>query len=293
MVNIKLRSMSQDKRRTLLLLGAGLLALILLAAGLPRLELGPGQPLPLPAALPQRDAGPGLERPLLDFFGLLLALLFWVIIPLAIIVALFRPELRKVLLMTLLRSAVLLLLFMFLLRYLRPLEPEPHSAEPEVLGIPEFAPSPERPLQIPDFVSDPPQWFAVAAVAALGAILIGVAWLRWRQLRRPDPSRSLAAEAGAALDGLRAGASLKSTVMRCYLEMTRILEAQGLRREEAMTPREFGRHLERLGWQDEHIHRLTRLFEAVRYGASAPGAREEREAEACLSAIVESYGRPS
>ena len=59
-----------------------------------------------------------------------------------------------------------------------------------------------------------------------------------------------------------------------------------------MTPREFEQVLGGLGLRDEHIQQLTRLFERVRYSAAAPGEREEREAEACLSAIVAAYGRP-
>jgi hypothetical protein len=53
-----------------------------------------------------------------------------------------------------------------------------------------------------------------------------------------------------------------------------------------MTPREFEARLATAGLREDHIQRLTRLFEAVRYGTQSPGKREEREAVDCLTAIV-------
>ena len=74
--------------------------------------------------------------------------------------------------------------------------------------------------------------------------------------------------------------------------MNRVLQEQrGLERPKAMTPREFERYLLEMGLQDEHIRRLTRLFESVRYGTNAATPQDEREAVACLSAIVEAYGQ--
>ncbi|OGF54139.1 MAG: hypothetical protein A2Z21_07130 [Candidatus Fraserbacteria bacterium RBG_16_55_9] len=83
--------------------------------------------------------------------------------------------------------------------------------------------------------------------------------------------------------------------MRCYHEMSRILsEHRGIRRKRAMTPREFERHLEQVGLRSEHIRKLTRLFEEVRYGANKKsGEQEEREAVVCLEAIARAYGGAS
>ena len=57
-----------------------------------------------------------------------------------------------------------------------------------------------------------------------------------------------------------------------------------------MTPRDFEAHLASRGFRDEHIGRLTRLFETVRYSSSDPGPEAEAEAIACLTAIVNEYG---
>jgi hypothetical protein len=65
-----------------------------------------------------------------------------------------------------------------------------------------------------------------------------------------------------------------------------------LQRQEAMTPREFELLLAGAGLRDDHIGQLTRLFERVRYGGAAASERDEQEARACLSAIVQAYGQP-
>ena len=61
-------------------------------------------------------------------------------------------------------------------------------------------------------------------------------------------------------------------------------------RHQAMTPRDFEQHLTERGFSDEHIGRLTRLFETVRYSPGEPGPEDETEAKACLTAIVDAYG---
>jgi hypothetical protein len=81
-------------------------------------------------------------------------------------------------------------------------------------------------------------------------------------------------------------------VLRCYREMSQILsEQRGVARPRDMTPREFEQQLATVGLRDEHIRRLTRLFERVRYGARLAGEHEEREAVDCLSAIARAYER--
>jgi hypothetical protein len=98
----------------------------------------------------------------------------------------------------------------------------------------------------------------------------------------------LAREAQEALHALQAGVDLQDAVMRCYFEMGQILsEQRGIRRGETMTPREFERHLRGAGLPQQPVEQLTRLFEGARYGARVSGKREERQAIACLTAIVD------
>ena len=79
-------------------------------------------------------------------------------------------------------------------------------------------------------------------------------------------------------------------MMNSYRQMTQILaQEKGVHRAKEMTPREFEQHLADAGLGDEHIRRLTRLFESVRYGSNTPTREEEGEAVSCLNAIAEAY----
>jgi hypothetical protein len=73
--------------------------------------------------------------------------------------------------------------------------------------------------------------------------------------------------------------------------MTRVVDARrGLFREYAMTPAEFALRLENAGLPREPVSRLTRLFEAVRYGARTSSQSDIDEAVACLTSILKYCG---
>ena len=65
---------------------------------------------------------------------------------------------------------------------------------------------------------------------------------------------------------------------------------RGLFRAKAMTPAEFARRLERAGLPGDAVRRLTRLFEAVRYGGRKSSQKEINEAVSCLTAILHYCG---
>ena len=122
-------------------------------------------------------------------------------------------------------------------------------------------------------------------------LLLSVVFYIWHRRRRPDPQQMLVQEAEQALQELDAGGDLKDVVQRCYAQMEGVMrQSQNVERRQGMTPREFEGHLEKAGLSDEHIGRLIRLFEGVRYGERPSGGRVEREARDCLSVIVVTYG---
>jgi hypothetical protein len=98
----------------------------------------------------------------------------------------------------------------------------------------------------------------------------------------------VAREAKKALDTINAGGDLKEGVVRYYCEMVRVVSKEkGLKRQHAMTTREFEKYLESMGLPVTHIRRLTRLFEKVRYGTRNLSKDEDNEAVSCLWAIVQ------
>lgn len=227
-----------------------------------------------------------------DFLRILMAFFILVLFPLSIIYLIISSEARK----RLLRDAIAILSFIVLLyfisRALHQFGLQPQGNMPQAP-----APPPATDLPAPaDFVSHPPPWFVFTASLILIGLLLAVLWFLWQRAGRgrARPLQLLAQEAEEALADLCAGGNLKDTILRCYAEMSRVLsERRGIRRKKAMTPREFEQHLQAAGLRDDHVQRLTRLFEAVRYGGRRTGEAEEREAQACLEAIVIAYGGSS
>jgi hypothetical protein len=263
-------------------------AMILLSAGISELELQPGQPLP------RFRAGEDAMRPLPRFLdsslarhivGLVYALAF-LLIPFSIVYLIVSPKAR--------RRAIRTLLLVFCFVALLLFYPRPPALEEQVQVQPPTDLSGEGVLApAVEFMANPPQWaelgMAIGLALLLAAGLVGALWIMWQRGRRPEtPLEQLAEEAEGAIGALQAGADLRDTVMRCYFEMSRVLrEQQGLRRDVAMTPREFEQYLAEEGLPEEQVGRLTRLFEMVRYGAKVAGKREELEAIDCLTAILE------
>jgi hypothetical protein len=167
-------------------------------------------------------------------------------------------------------------------------------------GVPsgqEQAAAPPLPQQAlparPEYIANPPQWLVLTVSLALGLLVVGAIWLIvYRARKRPASELAqIAREAQTALAGLESGEDMRNAVLRCYAEMSRVLsQRRGVQRDKTVTPREFEVRLATAGLRDDHIRRLTRLFEMVRYGPRDPGEREEREAVACLQAIVAAYG---
>jgi hypothetical protein len=174
------------------------------------------------------------------------------------------------------------------------------SRSPELLtlfGI-QAAPAPLAPAltedlpltELPPATSPWLAWaVALGLTAAVVAFLVGAVWLVWTRLPRPSGFlEELAKEAGQAVAALEGGANLNDTIIRCYVEMSRVLRVErNLARESAMTPREFEKRLGEAGLPESSVCRLTRLFEAVRYGAKQTGEQEKQQAISCLTAIVE------
>ena len=120
----------------------------------------------------------------------------------------------------------------------------------------------------------------------LGMVLLLVRIFLWqsRRNRKGDP---LSLQAELALRALESGESFKNVIVRCYTEMSLILQReQGLALEETMTAQEFERLLIARGIPHPPIDQLTCLFEAARYGYHPPTSADERAAYESLNAIV-------
>ena len=287
------------KLMPLLQLGIAILAIIILSAGLSALEFQSGKPSNILGMLtrkmgPLRTTSPSVSDgdgggPLVD----VLVGILWLSFAFSVVFAIISPAYRKQLIQTLIVALCLVFVFSLLADIPQSSEgQEPAEAEaPMIAAAPIEADFPDPPA----FVADPPNWLR-ALINALIALLIAVAlWLLWRFFRsRPNTQTLLVQQAEAALDDLTFGGDLRDVVMRCYASMSQVLrQNRNVERDEDMTPREFESHLAELGLRDEHIRRLTRLFEDVRYGKKSSGERAKLEAVGCLQAIVHTCRKAS
>jgi hypothetical protein len=219
--------------------------------------------------------------------------LFWVGLPLAIIYSIVSPEGRRRLLRMLPIFIGILLLAYALNRI--PREPQQQEIEtPPMGGLPGqgFSMPPT-----PEFIANPPPWLLITVNALIGLLIAGAIWFIWRLFQRrkvESPQAHIVKEAERALIDLQAGKDFRNTIIQCYAAMSRVLKRdRHIARRRGMTVREFEAHLASTGIDDEYIHRLTRLFEGVRYGGNETRGRDEREAMDCLNAIIKAYGSSS
>ena len=280
--------------RPLLPLILAIVGLFVIAAGLSNLNLRPGEPtinlfqLLLQGLSDIRPQGAAPEAlPGGDSFLWLVRLFIWFALPAALIYAFISSKFRKRLLSTLAFTFLITLL----LERIGSLDPGEgreveEGAASGAVGGGTLPPPPE-------IVASPPAWLTAVVTLGLALLIVGAIGLVWRRLRslRPDARSELVGAAEQALAALDRGVDVRDAVLRYYADMILHFGAdRKLRRRKGMTPREFAIHLATMGIADEHIHRLTRLFESVRYGGQASDEPMVREARSCLRSIVSTYG---
>ncbi len=277
----------RTKIQRLLILGAGLATLLLLAGALGTLTLAPGRHFALDFSwLMHFETYDGEMRAEWLFVALrLLILIAFVLAPVGLIAALLDSQLRRRVLRSLLLVGMMVIAAWALQsaeRFsLAPREQESQAVEffdDEVLASDAFS----APSAL--VVWSASVGLALLLLASAGTVLVMV----WRHKRLESlPLRLLAEEAEVALEALREGADLRSVIIRCYAEMERVVaKTRGLQRQDGMTAREFETQLRRLGLPEGPVMGLVQLFEAARYGNREPGEAEEKGAIESLSAIV-------
>lgn len=283
--------MTRSRLNILVLLGVAVVALLALAASLHNVVLQPGRPFRFDFMMPVLSGGGATtETFTVPTWLPIVAALGLVGFVIALIVS---PSLRRDLLRNL-PAYLLMVLGLYLILQGSSERAMPVSRPPESAPAQGDIPVAPAPPAVPDLVRSPPEWLVLLLTMLLLAGTLTVAFfLIRRMLRKPPPARLdlIVDEAREALDDLRSGANLRDTISRCYAEMVRVIsEQRGVRRDATLTPREFEQRLITIGMSDTHIRRLTRLFEWVRYSSHAAGPKEEQEAQACLEAIIMSYG---
>jgi hypothetical protein len=261
---------------------------IFLASGISGVEFQPG------TLMTTRQDESTFGPPKLPIFSTpiwyyLLMFAIWVVLPVSIVLFIKYPQVRKRTFQGLTYVALYGFVLFLLSRKTQEGSPELEELEKEIVDTTII----ETQREASEFISSVAQADQNLNIILDVAILIVIAILIWYVYRRfiykpPSTNDQLKAEVEGAIDDIEAGADLRNVIIRCYADMSKILnERRGIQRQQAMTPREFELELQEIGLPHASIQRLTRLFEEVRYGNAELGRTAEQEAIHCLSAIAE------
>lgn len=285
---------NQNKKTWIIVLGVGLIALTLLAASLPQFHFDPDQSLKINLRLNKLpllstgSGGSGLLGEAVGYFYIAL----WIMLGISMVYLLLSPEARKRFLRDLLRTLPAIILLLVLMNLIQKNAQKGSEVQINIApGAQEAYPMAATPE--PTFDANPGSTVVLIASLAVAIVLIGlVAWavyVFWRRSHPPVSSLSkIARQAASALDAISAGGDLRSTIIRCYLEMSRALsEEHNIHREIHMTPREFESQLAKYALPTTSVHMLTRLFEDARYSPLPLGQTEEHQAITSLTEILE------
>jgi hypothetical protein len=272
-----------------------LAALMFLASGLTGLDLGAGKPFPFRMGeLSYPEQGPVIPggEVVFNIFRVIY-MIAWILFPILLLYILISPAARKMFLKQVARILPFVLALILMARYLQRLSGNMNLNPGLGQGNPpEFG---AYPVPEPIFNPSAPPWAVWAASLGLALLIVGiialVTWLVIRRRKKQEPVLHIAQEAQNALDEIQTGHDLRNVIIRCYFEMSDILnQTRGIQRGVDMTPHEFQKRLEENGLPREPVHQLTSLFEEVRYGQKPLGPPEEQRAITSLSAIA-SYCR--
>jgi hypothetical protein len=292
-----MHSLLEKKPWVLLLVVLALGALAVLSVGLGDVPFGDAQPIGRqeaepPSQMSRLELRPMNEVSLSTQVTLWVALLFLVML----IGVLLSPEGRKRMLRLLMRTAFTVwALYLLFTRYPEVfdfLNPGTTGDAPRAqsLGLSASAPPP---------VFTPPQETPMLSYTVSLLVILGLIFVGWRVYRawqavnvRPAQSlQDLARIARASLRDLSSGRETTDVIMNCYFRMSDVVaDKRHLQRGLGMTPAEFASRLEEAGLPGDAVQRLTRLFEAVRYGERRAGSKEVNEAVACLTTILQYCG---
>ena len=273
------------KRIVLLFLSMTLISIILLSSSLSNLQLHVGKPFPGAGdsddSIPPFTALPAVNTYFNTFLKGMFALIF-------LILAIYVPA-RLIALADIKQIfwlALIILLLLALVIAIPRIMPGKLALLPEESSNIAISPSltyPTSPL------GNPPQefvWF-VLFVFMLGAFFLAGKMLK-RQLWPAHADELLLQEAENAISALNAGEDFKNVIIRCYLQMSRVLrEEHGIERSYTMTVREFEDWLEFKGMPRIPVHQLTRLFEKVRYGKQQMSKDDEKIGVESLNEIIQ------
>jgi len=295
-----MRSLFEKKPLVLLLAILALGALTILSVSLRDVSFSDPQPIGREEAAASETAPQAMIQPLPEV-SLQSKITLWIsmVILLALVAVLLSPEARKRMIRILFRLVFTYLALYFLFkRY------------PDILSVFNLFgalgnPTAEQEIAVDDIpppVFTPPQETPLLSYFVSLLIVLGILYLAWRLYRtwkefnvasKHNPLQEIARIARSSLRDLSDGRESTDVILNCYFRMSDVVaDKRNLQRGLGMTPSEFAIRLEQSGLPGDAVRRLTKLFEAVRYGERKAGPKDVNEAVACLTTILQYCGEP-
>jgi hypothetical protein len=271
--------------------------LVFIAAALDGLRFEPGRP-------PVREETASIQISMEKVVQEIVEIPFWkqlafwglVFLMVLLFASLLTPEMRKRLIRYFLRVAFIGLAVFYLLKNYRELFTALNfgSAAAVDKGVPpavEYVPEVFSPPQVPSSLLYLISLVVILVLLAIG-YLAGHWWLRQKNFQKDARSlENLAEIARTSLADISSGRGWEDAVIQAYTRMNEVVaNRRGLHRQQDATPSEFAARLEAAGLPGDAVSRLTRLFEAARYGARRSGRDEKAEAIACLNLVLYACG---
>ena len=222
-------------------------------------------------------------------------LLFLIMI--VLISVLLSPELRKLLIRSIIRVAITYWAFYIVAtRYREMLSQMMAGGQPlagqtpySFGGMPPPAFAPPQTISLLSYLVS----FGIAILLLLLAWRLFRVWQERNEVSANLPLGKIAGIARSSLNDLSSGRNSTDVIMNCYFRMSDVVEnKRNLSRSKSMTPAEFATRLEQGGLPSDAVHRLTRLFERVRYGGYRSATSDVNEAVACLTTILHHCEEP-
>jgi hypothetical protein len=271
--------------------------LVLLAAGLEDVRFNPGRPLAMSETTTIQVSMQKVVQEIVDI-PFWKQLVFWglVFILILIFASLLTPEMRKRLIRYFLRLALCGLAIFYLMKNYGELfrvfnlgttAGVESGAAAGGESVPEVFTPPQVSSTLLFLIS-----LLVILVLVVFGFLVGRWWLRRQRIQKDARSlENLAEIARTSLADISSGRSWEDAVIRCYTRMNDVVGNQrGLHRRMDLTASEFATRLEGAGLPGDAVRKLTRLFEAARYGAKQSSREEKAEAIACLNSVLYACG---
>jgi hypothetical protein len=279
---------SQKKFLTASFLLFTIIMVLGLASGISKVEFNPGTISQQSATRTDTTNPMALEMvDLTLLIKVVLAIIFWVILPISILLFIRYPEVRK----RFFQGMFYFLLYGFVILIFNSGGTK-EEAVAEETGLNdvnlELIETQREAAEFLNAAATPTSLFNIILDILIVILLVGgLGFIYWRYIRKPSTTDQLREELEETIEKVKSGVDLRNVIIRCYADMSEILSKQrGIQRSDAMTPREFEEILLDLGFPEADVRQLTRLFESARYGHFEADETTEQTAIQCLTNIA-------